>query len=111
MESDISKKLKELRMRKRMSQQDVSRFVGITRSTISNYEVGRRTPHLKDLQRYCDAFGVGLDYFGITAKDEAFNLLMRAREVFENPDVPNETKEELYHEFMRLYLQIKDGAK
>lgn len=111
MSKDIGRKLKHLRHSKKLSQEEVSALVGITRSTISNYEIGRRTPHLNDLQKFAKAFGVGLDYFNISAKDEAFNLLTRAKEVFESPDVPPEAKEELYLEFMRLYLSVKGEIK
>ena len=107
MNNNIGRKLKYLRKIKRLSQQELADKVGITRSTISNYELGRRTPHLKDLQRFCKVFDVGLDYFGIEPKDEAFNLLARAKEVFESDEVPQEAKEELYQEFMKLYLSMK----
>ncbi|MGA4517374.1 helix-turn-helix domain-containing protein [Solibacillus silvestris] len=107
MTKDIGRKLKQLRKNQRMTQEDVADRVNITRSTISNYEIGRRTPHLKDLQKLANVFGVGLDYFGISAKDEAIDLLERAREVFNSPDVDKITKEELYREFMKLYLNMK----
>lgn len=103
----IGGKIRKLRKSKAMSQQELADKAKITRSTISNYEIGRRTPHLKDLQKFCKVFGVGLDYFGVKPKDEAFNLLARAKEVFESDEVPQEAKEELYQEFMRLYLNTK----
>ena len=107
----IGRKIRQLRKSKKLSQQELADKIKITRSTISNYEIGRRTPHLKDLQKFCKVFGVGLDHFGIAPKDEAFNLLARAKEVFESEDVPQEAKEELYQEFMRLYLNTKGGNK
>ena len=103
----IGAKLRQLRKSRDMTQEEVAERVDITRSTISNYEIGRRTPHLKDLSKLAAVFNVGLDYFGISAKDEAVDLLARAKEVFESPDVAPETKEEMYHEFMRLYLAMK----
>lgn len=104
----IGKKLKQLRKSKGMTQEQVAEKVDITRSTISNYEIGRRTPHLKDLSALADVFGVGLDYFGISPKDEAFDLISRAREIFECKSVKRETKESLYKEMMRLYLELED---
>ena len=106
--NDIGLKLRHLRKSRKITQQDIADMVDIQRSTISNYEIGRRTPHLKDLQRLAEAYGVGLDYFGISAKDEAFDLLARAKEVFESPDVDKKIKEELYREFMKLYLSMKE---
>jgi transcriptional regulator with XRE-family HTH domain len=103
----IGKKLKQLRKSKGMTQEDVAERVRITRSTISNYEIGRRTPHLKDLSALASVFGVGLDYFGISPKDEAFDLIARAKEIFESDDVPLDTKEALYREMMKLYLNLE----
>lgn len=102
----IGKKLQTLRKGRKLTQLELSMKMGISRATISNYEVGRRSPHLSDLRRFAKFFGVGLDYFGVVAKDEAFELLSRAKEVFENPDVPKEKKDEIYKELMKLYLSI-----
>lgn len=109
MSKEIGSKLKQLRQGKKLTQEDVAARVNITRSTVSNYERGRRTPHLKDLQKLADVFGVGLDYFGVNPKDEAFELLARAKQVFANNLISAEEKEELYMEFMRLYLTLKEG--
>lgn len=103
----IGKKLKTLRKSQRLTQQAVADKIGITRATISNYEIDRRTPNLRDLQKIADFFGVGLDYFGISAADEVRDVLARAKEVFENEQVSKEKKDELYKELMRLYLNIK----
>lgn len=107
----IGAKLRQLRQSKKLTQEEVAEKVDITRSTISNYEIGRRTPHLKDLQKLARVFGVGLDYFGVADKDEAFELLARAKEVFQSDEVPAIEKELLYQEFMKLYLNMKSGKK
>lgn len=109
MTNNIGKKIKQLRNSRTLSQQELADKVNITRSTISNYEIGRRTPHLKDLQKLAEVFGVGLDFFGIQPTDEAFNLISRAQEVFESPDIDENAKEELYRELMKLYLKMKEG--
>ena len=107
MSEHIGKKLKQLRKSRGLTQEQVAEKVEITRSTISNYEIGRRTPHLKDLSALASVFGVGLDYFGISAKDEAFELIARAKEIFKSDEVPRETKESLYREMMKLYLEME----
>lgn len=104
---DIGRKLRTLRKGRKMTQQDVAQRLGMVRATISNYEVGRRTPHLSDLKRFAELYGVNLAYFGVSANDDIFELISRAREVFESESVPAQTKEELYKEFMRLYLNLK----
>lgn len=107
MDNEIGRKIKHLRKARKLSQEELGARVDIKRSTISNYEIGRRTPHLKDLQKLAEAFGVGLEYFNAVSTDDAFDLLARAKEVFENPSVDKATKEQLYQEFMRLYLRMK----
>lgn len=111
MTNDLGKKIKLLRKSRKMRQEDFAEKIGVSRSTLSCYEVGQRTPNMKTLQDIAHMCGVGLDYFGLGGKDEAFDLLARAKDVFESPDVPTETKEELYHEFMKLYLQMKELKK
>ncbi len=106
--NNIGEKIKLLRKSQKMTQEDFSQKIGVSRSTLSCYEIGQRTPSLRTLQEIAEIFGIGLDYFGLSATDEAFDLLTRAKEVFESDDVPTETKENLYHEFMKLYLKIKE---
>lgn len=106
--NNIGEKIKLLRKSRKMTQEDFSQKIGVSRSTLSCYEIGQRTPSLKTLQEIAEIFGIGLDYFGLSATDEAFDLLARAKEVFESDKVSTETKENLYHEFMKLYLKIKE---
>lgn len=107
MSKQIGSKLKQLRREKKMTQQEVAERLGITRSTISNYEIGRRSPHLTDLQKLAEIYGAGLEIFGITQTDEVLDLIVRARQVFESGNVSKSVKEDLYREFMRLYLDLK----
>lgn len=103
----IGQKLKTLRKGRKMSQERLGEELGLTRATISNWETGRRAPHLSELKRVCEYFGVSLDYMGVMPTDEVFDLISRAREVFKSEEVPKEKKEELYREIMRLYLSLQ----
>lgn len=107
MNSSIGHKLKTLRKGRKLTQEQAAEKLGVTRATVSNYEVGRRQPHITELKRIAEFYGVGLDYFGIVPTDEVFDLISRAREVFNSEEVPKEKKEEVYKELMRLYLSIK----
>lgn len=108
---DLGNKIKNLRKSRKMTQEEFAKRIGVSRSTLSCYEIDQRTPSLKTLQEISELFGVGLDYFGISASDEAFELLARAKEVFENDAIPVETKENLYQEFMKFYLKLKEQQK
>lgn len=107
MKSEIAMKIKTLRKGRRITQQELADRIGLNRCTIGNYETGRRTPHLSELTLIADFFGVGLDYFGVASKDEVFEVLSRAKEVFESEKIPKNEKEDLYRELMKLYLAMK----
>ena len=104
---DISHKLKVLRKTRGLTQQDLADRLGVKRATISNYEIGRRSPHLKELERISDILGVSLDYFGIGGSD-LFDLVARARVLFEDDNVPAGEKAKAYKEIMRIYLELDD---
>lgn len=107
MTNDIGVKLQTLRKGRKLSQQELADKMGVSRATISNYEVGRRAPHLSELKRFAEYYGVGLDYFGVTSTDEVFDLLSRAKAVFESNSVSKEKKDELHLALMQLYLSMK----
>lgn len=103
----IGKQLKTLRQSQKMTQQHVADRVGITRATLSNYEIDRRTPDLNTLRKLAECYGVSLDYFGFAPADEVLEVLARAKDVFENDKISEERKRELHDELMKLYLQLK----
>lgn len=106
MDNNIGSKLRTLRKGRKLSQEEAANRLNITRASISNYEVGRRSPHLSELKRIAEFYGVGLDYFGVTQTDEVFDLLSRAKVVFASEHVPKEKKEELFKEIMRIYTSL-----
>lgn len=107
MNDSIGRKLRLLRKEKRMTQQELADDLGVKRATVSNYEIGRRSPHLSELRRIAEYFGVGLDYFGVAQTDDVLDLIARAKKVFENEQIPTDKKEDVYKELMRLYLNLK----
>lgn len=104
----IGGKIKTLRNGRKMTQQDVADVLGVNRTTISNYEIGRRVPSLTELKKIAAMFGVGLDFFGVATKDEIFDLLSRARDVFNDDQIPKTEKEKVYKELMKLYLSLEE---
>ncbi len=55
------KHLKELRTAKKVSQQDVANYLGITRQAYSNYENGNRDPDNETLLKLAEFFDVTVD--------------------------------------------------
>ncbi len=63
--SDSSKKLAEnmrkIRTRKKMSQGDICRALGVDRAYISNIESGNQNPTLSTIEKIAKALGVKID--------------------------------------------------
>lgn len=106
---NVGEKLRHLRKSKHLTQEEAVAKMGyaISRSSLSNYEINRRKPTISDLELLAKFYGVTLDYFAKSSKDESLALLSRAKKVFENPNITTIEKEQLYMEFMKLYLALK----
>ena len=59
---DFGLRLRELREKKRLSQQQLADWLGLTCSSISNYENNTQTPPADTLVRLADIYGVSVDY-------------------------------------------------
>jgi DNA-binding XRE family transcriptional regulator len=75
---EFSDKLKELRTKKGLSQEELAQKLFITRETVSRYESGTRSPDLATLKRIAVFFDVSLDELlgneRALAKTEPFRL-------------------------------------
>lgn len=107
MNGEIGKKIKALRKTRGLTQIQLADALGVERASISNYETGRRYPHLQQLEQIAKILGVSLEYFGVET-NEAHDLIARAKMVFENDSIPTEEKANVYKEVMRLYLKIEE---
>ncbi len=58
----IGKRIKELRIEKNMSQQELGDLLGITKVSVCGYENGTRTPNLETFTQMADIFGTTADY-------------------------------------------------
>ena len=54
----IGKYLRDLRRRRGMSQQELALALGVSKQTISNWEVGRKVPRMKAVDKIANIFGV-----------------------------------------------------
>jgi len=55
-------KIKETRMRIKMSQKDLAKAMGVSQPTVSDWESGRKVPSGKNAVKLSQIFGESLDY-------------------------------------------------
>ncbi len=83
--SNFSEMLVYLRKRAKLSQGDLANGIGLSRSAISMYELGKREPEFETLEVLASYFNVDLDF-----------LLGRAKNTFSTRSEDlSETKQEL----------------
>ncbi len=74
----IGNRLKELRNKKSITQEELGKTIGLSKQTISTYELGTREPDNDTLLKLADFFAVSLDYLlgrtdnpeGLTEEEE-----------------------------------------
>ena len=72
---DMGNKIKDLRLKKDLTQKQLAIKIGINKSGISQYEKNLRLPSLEVLKKLCYAFDVSADYLlDISSKDKIKEL-------------------------------------
>lgn len=104
---EIGKKIRILRKTRGLTQEQLADKLNIKRATISNYEIGRRSPHIKELEEISEALGVNLEYFGFGGS-AAVDLVARAKVLFEDNSISAEEKAKAYKSIMKLYLDMEE---
>ena len=59
--TDIHKNLKQLRLLRNLTQEEVAQKIGLTRQAISSYESGRTQPGIDLLMKFAEIYEVPLD--------------------------------------------------
>ena len=78
-DSTLGKRINLLRHACGLTQEELASDLYISRSGLSNYENGTRTPDLKMLQKLCEKFGVSMNYLlGNTSLNDEINTLSKA---------------------------------
>ncbi|MGM9904735.1 helix-turn-helix domain-containing protein [Lactobacillus sp.] len=54
----IGKYLRDLRRQRGMSQRELAVALGVSKQTVSNWEVGRKVPRMKAVEKIANVFGV-----------------------------------------------------
>lgn len=77
---DFSKKLKEARIEKGLSQRSLGLSIGLSDKTISSYESSRSYPSLDILKKLTEELGKSFDYF-LSSEGERDALLEKIKDL------------------------------
>jgi len=55
-------KITELRKEKKITQEEIAKYLNMTQSTYQHYETGRTEPNIETLCKLADYYNVSLDY-------------------------------------------------
>ncbi|TVX92970.1 helix-turn-helix domain-containing protein [Paenibacillus agilis] len=58
----IGERLRRLRISRKLSQEEVARYIGVTRSAYSHYEINSRQPVYDTVRKLSNLFDVSIDY-------------------------------------------------
>ena len=109
MYSDLGGKLKLLRTKRGITQDDLAQFLDLSKGQVSNLENGRRNLSLRQLEKICEFFKVDMSYFFmVETSDSCLDLIEKARILFNSNELSREEKEDLFTSIMRVYLDSKE---
>lgn len=57
---DIGKKIKQLRHKNNDSQEELAKFIHVSRQTISKWECGINTPTLENIDNICEKYNLSI---------------------------------------------------
>lgn len=84
MENMIGERIKELRIKNNMTQQDLAQIVGLTSTGVSYWESGKAKPDSTMINKLADYFNVSIDFLygkndlnSELNKDEEMSILFR----------------------------------
>ena len=75
---DIGKNIRELRLRKHMTQDALAESLFVTRQTVSNYETGKSRPDVDMLVKISEIFDCDVNHLLYGAPEEKKNTMLRS---------------------------------
>lgn len=106
MKEIVSKKIKNARALKGLSQQELADMIGVSKQMISKYEKGESIPTSSNLLKLGKSLKVKIDYFFKPSKIDLGVLNFRKKSSFSNKR--QESLEQLIKLHLENYLEIED---
>lgn len=105
----IGENIKKYRLLNNMTQEELSKKLGIAPNTLSNYENGNREPNSDVISKLADIFDISLDelYGRKFTKEEAIEIAASTKNNLDLSDISNEDKEAI----MRIIEIAKNKNK
>lgn len=119
-------KVRELRVKKELTQEELAKLVGVSKRTIAGWENDARYPKRRDLyDSLAKVFEVPTSYlaseeeefitdaaerFGVNGERDAKTVLTQAAAVFAGGELSDEDRLAFMTEIQQLYLESKDIA-
>ncbi|OAH58653.1 MULTISPECIES: helix-turn-helix transcriptional regulator [Bacillaceae] len=103
----FGERLKHVRKAKKLRQNELGQTLGLTQSTISQYEKNQKTPDINTLKKIADTLNVSAEYL-LLRTDDPINYTREHRELIEKENItPFITPEEL----KKNYRFMLDGRE
>ena len=104
----IGERLKEARINKKLSQQQLGDLMGVSKVSVCGYEKGNRTPNINNFLQLIDILEVSPDYllgrdvFAVHDNDEAYHHVLAKEDI----EILKELKKN-----KKLYLMLYNDPK
>ena len=109
--SDIGSKLKQLRLARNFTQQEMAEQMGVSRVYYSQWESNDRRINAEQLMQFAKIMQVTLDYFSDNSPERTmFQLMAQLESVFADAGIPEADKDKAYQDIMKIYLKSKEMA-
>lgn len=102
--------IKSLRIDKKATQEELAKYCGVTRSTVANWEAGKRKPDVATLKLIASYFDVSLNFLTGTEKEVNKDFVHKAKAYFMADEIKQDEKDKIIQEVMRYYFTSKEGA-
>lgn len=108
MYNELGKKVRNLRIKNNITQQELADILKISRVHICNIENGRRGMNLEQLNVLCKYFKIDLSYFvNEDVIDEGERLIEKASVIFNSSDITDNDKESIFKSILNIYMDSK----
>ena len=105
----LGKKVKNLRVKNNITQQELASVLDVSRVQISNVESGRRGLNLERLNILCKYFKIDLSYFvSDDITDEGEKLIEKANLIFNSDELTDNIKEDIFASILKIYMDSKE---